>query len=76
MEHHLNSQRLIRLKDLSSQPGKPGLIPAAPATIWRWVKEGKFPTPFKLATRTTVWDRDTVEAWIMSKSSNAITAAK
>lgn len=39
-------------------------MPVSPATIWRWVKEGKFPKPFKLASQTTVWDAAEVQEWI------------
>lgn len=64
------SQKLFRINDLATTPEKPGkpakdgLLPASPATIWRWVREGKFPKPFKLGPSVTVWDAAEVEAFI------------
>lgn len=60
------SQRVIRLAGITGCKGKPdtGLIPVSPATIWRWVRDGKFPKPFKLGAATTVWDAAEVEAFI------------
>ena len=63
------AQRVIRLAQLASTKDRPGLLPVSPATIWRWVREGKFPTPFKLGMGTTVWDAATVEAFITAKAS-------
>ena len=33
------------------------------STVWRWVKEGKFPKPVKLATGTTRWHLTDLEHW-------------
>jgi predicted DNA-binding transcriptional regulator AlpA len=27
----------------------------APATVWRWVREGRLPAPVKLGPNTTAW---------------------
>lgn len=62
------AQRVIRLAQLASTKGKPGMLPVSPATIWRWVREGKFVPPFKLGAGTTVWDADAVEAFINAKA--------
>ena len=40
---------------------------AARSTIWKWVKDGEFPQPFKLSPRVTVWRESDIEAWIESK---------
>ena len=61
------SQRVIRLAQLASIKGRPGLLPVSHATIWRWVREGKFPKPFKLAPGTTCWDAGQVEAFITTQ---------
>lgn len=58
------SQRFIRLSELASSPGKPGKLPVSPATIWRWVRDGKFPKPFKMGQSVTVWDVSEVQAFI------------
>jgi prophage regulatory protein len=62
------SQRIIRISELATRPTKPGKLPVSPATIWRWVREGKFPKPFKLGTSVTVWDVDEVEAFIAKRA--------
>ena len=58
------SQRVIRLAQLASTKNRPGLLPVSPATVWRWVREGKMPKPFKLGPNTTVFDLDLVEEFL------------
>ncbi|HRK40238.1 MAG TPA: helix-turn-helix domain-containing protein [Burkholderiaceae bacterium] len=53
-----------RLGQLASTKDRPGLLPVSPPTIWRWVKAGKFPAPYKLGAQTTVWDKSAVDAWL------------
>lgn len=68
------SQKVIRLSELAStpasatKPAKAGKLPVSPATIWRWVREGKFPKPFKLGACVTVWDAAEVDAFIAGRS--------
>ena len=62
------SHKVIRINELASTPSKPGKLPVSPATIWRWVREGKFPKPFKLGESVTVWDVAEVEAFINNRS--------
>ena len=63
------SQKVIRISELASRPDKPGKLPVSPATVWRWVREGKFVAPFKLGPSTTVWDADKVDAWLAQQAS-------
>lgn len=58
------SNGVIRISELASTPAKPGKLPVSPATVWRWVREGKFPKPFKLGESVTVWN------WSRSKTSS------
>lgn len=51
-----------------AKPARPGKLPVSPATIWRWVREGKFPKPFKLGNGITVWDAAQVDAFIASRA--------
>jgi len=44
-----------------------GLLPVSRATLWRWVKDGKFPSPFKIGLNTTVWDASQVDAWLATR---------
>ena len=63
-------QRVIRISELAStpasktKPARHGKLPISPTTVWRWVREGRFPKPFKLGESVTVWDAAEVEAFI------------
>ena len=65
------SKRLLRIAQIASTHNRPGLIPASPATIWRWAKAGKFPKPFKIGAATTVWDAAQVDAFIKAQQEGA-----
>jgi predicted DNA-binding transcriptional regulator AlpA len=65
------SQQVIRISDLATTPRKKGLLPVSPATIWRWVRQGAFPKPFKLGKSITVWDVTAVHAFIAQRVSGA-----
>ncbi|RUR65879.1 AlpA family phage regulatory protein [Variovorax guangxiensis] len=65
------SQRIIRVADLATTKGKAGMLPVSPQTIWRWVREGKFPKPFKLGDSVTVWNASEVEAFIAKRAGGA-----
>ena len=62
------AQRVIRVAELATTKGKPGLLPISPATAWRWSKCGKLPKPFKLGDGVTVWDRQAIEEFIAQRS--------
>ena len=62
------AQRVIRINDLATTKGKPGKLPVSPATVWRWVAEGRFVKPFKLGPNITVWDLDQVEAHLAKQA--------
>ena len=67
------AQRVIRIADLATTKDadgkvRRGRLPVSPATVWRWVKEGKFPAPFKLGPNTTVFDLDLVEAFLAQQA--------
>lgn len=61
-------QRVIRIAEIASTPEKIGLLPVSPATIWRWVRAGIFPKPFKLGDAVTVWDVAEVDAFIVKRA--------
>jgi predicted DNA-binding transcriptional regulator AlpA len=69
--------RFIRIRELATtpskadKPGRQGRYPVAPATIWRWVKQGKFPAPVQLGPQTTAWAVDTLDQWDASRASGA-----
>ncbi|MDR3455404.1 MAG: AlpA family phage regulatory protein [Rhodoferax sp.] len=61
----------VRQADLvrdPKHPTRPAPLPFSPATFWRWVREGKFPTPTKLGERITAWRVGDVRAWIAAQS--------
>ena len=60
-------QRVYRLVVLATTKNNQGLLPVSPATIWRFVKDGTFPRPFKLGENCTVWDASEVDAWLASR---------
>ena len=57
------ASRIVRISDIATTPAKPGILPVSPATIWRWVRDGKFPKPFKMGA-ATVWSADCIEEFI------------
>ena len=65
------SQRVIRVAELATTKDNPGMLPVSPATIWRWVREGRFPKPFKLGDSVTVWNADEVNAFIAARAAVA-----
>ncbi|WP_162588614.1 helix-turn-helix transcriptional regulator [Variovorax sp. RA8] len=65
------SQRVIRVAEIATTKQKAGLLPVSPATIWRWVREGKFPKPFKLGDSVTVWEAAAVEGFIANRSNGS-----
>ena len=52
---------LLRIKLVSERTG------LGKSTIWKWVKEGRFPHPYKLSTRVTVWSSEEVNQWIADR---------
>ena len=64
----MNQHLLIRINELASHKSQRGLIPVSPATIWRWVKAGKFPEPIRLSDRVTAWEASKVNAWIQAQA--------
>jgi predicted DNA-binding transcriptional regulator AlpA len=50
----------IRLNQLIST----SLVPFSVATLWRRVKEGRFPSPIKLSNQITAWRVSDVREWM------------
>ena len=47
------------------------LLKVSPATIYRWVKEGNFPTPIHLGANMVRWRALDIEAWIIDREANS-----
>jgi len=45
------------------------LFKVSPATIYRWIKEGKFPAPIHLGANMVRWKVSDIEAWITDRES-------
>lgn len=37
--------------------------PVHRATLWKWIRAGKFPKPVRLGTRTVAWRDEDLRAW-------------
>ena len=46
-------------------PNCPRLLPVSRATLWRMVREGRFPAPYKLGPNTTAWRCGEVRSSLM-----------
>ena len=60
----------LREYQLVKNPKRPDVIPLLPfsaPTLWRKVKGGTFPKPFKLSDRVTVWTARDIRAWIVAQ---------
>ena len=42
----------------------PNIVPISHSTLWRWIKDGKFPQPYRLSDRVTAWKLEEVESWL------------
>jgi len=60
----MHPQKIIRIADIASTPTKTSMLPVSPATIWRWVRDGKFPQPFKLSAGVTAWRVADIEQFV------------
>lgn len=54
--------------NMPAKPAKTGKLPVSPATIWRWIREGRFPAPFKLGKNVTVWDEDVIDQFLAAQA--------
>ena len=52
-------------------PYSPKLIPISRATLWRLVKNKKFPVPQKIGPNTTAWNCGEVRAWLIERNEAA-----
>ena len=43
------------------------LFKVSPATIYRWIKEGKFPKPIHLGANMVRWKASDIEVWITER---------
>lgn len=48
----------------NAKPPIPPLIPVGRSTWWKWVRDGKAPSPIKLGPRTTAWRAEEILAFV------------
>lgn len=63
----MSTNLVYRLRQLASTKNHQGLLPVSQATIWRWVRSGKFPKPFTMGERCTVWGKADVDGWLAAQ---------
>ena len=55
-------------------PNSPRLLPISRATLWRMVREGRFPAPYKLGPNTTVWKCGEVRCYLGDRVGQALSS--
>ena len=45
------------------------LIGISNATLWRWIKAGRFPAPLKIGKKKVAWRSSVLAAWIAQRTS-------
>lgn len=54
--------RLIRLREVQHRVG------LGRSTIYRWMAEGRFPTPVQLGGHAVAWPQEDIDEWIGQRS--------
>ncbi len=49
----------------------PAVIPTSRTTLWRWVREARFPKPAKLSSGVTAWRVGDVRAFLATQAEGA-----
>ena len=50
--------RIINQEEMSERMGR------SKATLWKWVKDGKFPKPLYMGKRTLGWTESQIYEWL------------
>jgi prophage regulatory protein len=64
-------RRVLKIADLATRPGKPGVLPLSESTIRRLVIAGQFPKPYKLGA-ATLWNIADVDAFITRQAASVV----
>jgi predicted DNA-binding transcriptional regulator AlpA len=67
----LMQNKLVRIADIATTPKKAGMLPVSPATIWRWVRDDKFPKPFKIGS-ITAWYANEIDDFVAQCSGRTV----
>lgn len=64
----LHQSSFLRLSQIignpNANPPTPPIIPVSKSQWWEGVKTGRFPQPYKLGPRTTVWRAQDIQSLI------------
>lgn len=61
-ENHHELPELLTAKLVCQQ-----VVPVSTMSLWRWVRDGRFPAPVKMSGRN-YWRRDEIDAWLAERS--------
>ena len=64
----LNDDALLRVSQLTSKPGKPGLLGVSRSSLYRLLEAGKFPKPVRPLDGVVAWRAGDVRNWLRSHS--------
>jgi prophage regulatory protein len=59
---------LAAIDPLLREPAVLAVLSVSRTTLWRWIKEGRFPRPVKLSTRVAAWPASVVRGFVSSAS--------
>ncbi|MFL1732505.1 helix-turn-helix transcriptional regulator [Moraxella oculi] len=59
-----NSQTSLPKDGMSRLTQLLPFLPIGKSTVWKWVKDGKFPQPIKLSPTVTVWRNSDIHQWL------------
>ena len=61
--------RVNQLVGTPKDPHSPKLLPVSRATLWRMVRDKRFPAPHKLSPNTTAWRCGDVRSFLLGSTS-------
>lgn len=73
LETHMPSERALALSGpaLERLIGRKEvlmLIGISNATLWRWIKAGRFPAPLKIGKKKVAWRSSVLASWIAQRT--------
>jgi prophage regulatory protein len=60
-----NALKILRMKQVTERTG------ICRALVYRYIREGKFPSSIRLGERAVGWYEHDIDAWLSSRISNA-----
>ena len=67
---------LIGRRDPATGKRVDPIVPASPATIYRWMNSGDFPRPIQLGVNLVAWRGHTLNQWMESRAVDPTTPRK